>query len=141
MASVNLVILVGNIGADADVRTVGQNQVAKFRLATTERFRKQDGDTVETTEWHTIELWGSAGIYPYLVKGQQVYVRGSIRTEEWTGNDGHTRTDKKIRALDIQLIGDSRKKQDQPAPAATPAPAPSQKKSLPLPPDGDDLPF
>ena len=139
--SVNMVILVGNIGADAEVRTVGQNQVARFRIATTEKYRKQDGEQVESTEWHTIELWGSAGVHPYLVKGQQVYVRGSIRTEEWTGNDGVTKTQVKIRANEVQLVGSrpqSQQRSEAPVPVAAPAPA---KKSLPLPEDDNDLPF
>jgi single-strand DNA-binding protein len=136
--SVNKVILVGNIGADAEVRTVGQNQVAKFRLATTEKYTKQDGTPVENTEWHTIELWGSAGVHPFLVKGQQIYVEGSIRTEQWTGNDGNTRYTTKIKASSVQLLGQRQAEKSAPAPQAQ---KPETKRHLPLPEADGDLPF
>ena len=113
--SVNLVILVGNLTRDAEVRTVGQQQVAKFGLATSERFRKQDGTQGESTEFHNIELWGNTGVYPYLVKGQSLYVQGSIKTDRFTGQDGQERTATKIKAFSVQLLGP---KPQQAAPAA-----------------------
>ena len=113
--SVNLVILVGNLTRDAEVRTVGQQQVAKFGLATSERFRKQDGTQGESTEFHNIELWGNTGVYPYLVKGQSLYVQGSIKTDRFTGQDGQERTAVKIKAFSVQLLGP---KPQQAAPAA-----------------------
>lgn len=103
--SVNLVILVGNLTRDAEVRQVGQSQVAKFGLATSERYRKADGTTAEVTEFHNVELWGAAGVYPYLVKGQCVYVQGTIRTDRYTGQDGQERTAVKIKAQSVQLVG------------------------------------
>ena len=115
--SVNKVILIGNLTRDAEVRQVGQNQVAKFGLATSEKYRGSDGEVKETTEFHNIELWGNAGVYPYLRKGQTLYVEGSIRTEKYTGNDGQERTTVKIKAFTVQLVG-ARPAQSAPAPAA-----------------------
>jgi len=143
--SVNKVILVGNLARDAEVRQVGQSQVAKFGLATSERFRKQDGTVGESTEFHNIELWGNAGVYPYLVKGQTLYVEGSIKTDKYVGNDGQERTATKIKAFTVQLVG-PRPQQAAPAapqyaqqpafpgyPAAPAAPAP-RRAAPPVPP-------
>ena len=121
--SVNKVILVGNLTRDAEVRTVGQNQVAKFGLATSERFRGTDGAVKEATEFHNVELWGNAGVYPYLTKGQTLYVEGSIRTDKYIGNDGQERTAVKIKAFTVQLIG-ARPQQSAPAAPAAPQYAP-----------------
>ena len=137
--SVNLVILIGNLTRDAEVRTVGQNQVAKFGLATSEKFRKQDGTIGENTEFHNVELWGQAGVHQYLVKGQQVYVQGSIKTDRWQAEDGSERTALKIKAFSVQLLG-SRPQQSAPAAPSpypqgfVPTPAPPQTRRAPAPP-------
>lgn len=103
--SINKVILVGNLTKDAEIRTVGQQQVASFGLATSERFTDRNGQKQELTEFHNIELWGSAGAYPYLKKGTQVYVEGSIKTDKWTDQQGQPHEAKKIRAFTLQLVG------------------------------------
>ena len=121
--SVNKVILIGNLTRDAEVRTVGQNQVAKFGLATSEKYRGSDGEVKEATEFHNIELWGNTGVYQYLRKGQTLFVEGSIRTEKYTGNDGQERTTVKIKAFTVQLVG-ARPQQSAPAaPQYAPQPA------------------
>lgn len=103
--SLNKVLLIGNLTKDAEVRSVGQSQVAQFGLATSEKFRKEDGSIAESTEFHEIVLWNYSGIYSFLKKGQQVYIEGAIKTEEWVGNDGVKRSVKKIKAYQIQLLG------------------------------------
>jgi single-strand DNA-binding protein len=83
MGSVNRVILVGNLGRDAEVRygTSG-NAVANFSLATTENWTGRDGEKREQTEWHRVALWGkpAESLQQYLVKGKQVYVEGRLQT-------------------------------------------------------------
>lgn len=103
--AVNKVILLGNLGSDVEVRNAGQSTVASFRLATTEKFKGQDGQLREETEWHTCELWNNNNIYQYLRKGAHVYVEGSIRTENWTDQQGQSRSRIKIRVYSIQLVG------------------------------------
>lgn len=122
--SVNKIILVGNIGSDsAEVRQVGQNVVAKFSVATSERWRKQDGTTGEETTWHRVELWGNAGVHPYLVKGQTVYIEGAYKTNDWTDQQGAKHRDYFVKAFTVQLIG---KREQQAAPAAPQPPMPPQ---------------
>lgn len=103
--SLNKFIGIGNLTRNAEIREVGQNKVARFAIAMNEKFRKQDGSMGESTEFLEVELWNQVGVYPYLQKGQLVYVEGSIKTEKWTGNDGVEKTTIKLRALSVQLLG------------------------------------
>lgn len=124
--SINKVILVGNLTKDAEIRTVGQQQVASFGLATSERFTDRNGQKQELTEFHNIELWGSAGVYPYLKKGTQVYVEGSIKTDKWTDQQGQPHEAKKIRAFTLQLVGQRPQQAQQSAPQQYQQPVPPQ---------------
>lgn len=136
--SVNKVILVGNITRDAEVRAVGQNQVARFGLATNNKYRNSQGETIEETEFHNIEYWGGAGVHQYLKKGQQVYVEGSIKTDKWTGQDGQEKSTVKIKASSLQLLGLRQQSQQgqAPAPQQRPPqrPVPQPRPSRPVPP-------
>lgn len=124
--SVNKFIGVGNITRNAEVRQVGQSVVAKFGLAMSEKFRKQDGSVGENTEFIDVELWNQSGVTQYLLKGQQVYVEGSLRTETWEGQDGQQRRTTKIRANSVQLLGQRPQAQQAPAqPAFQPGQVPS----------------
>lgn len=125
--SINKVILVGNLTRDAQVRTVGQNQVASFGLATSERFTDRNGQKQETSEFHEIELWGNLGVHPYLQKGAQVYIEGSIKTDKWTDQQGQPHERKKIRASQIQLLG----QRPQPSQQVPPQAAPSYQPPMP----------
>ena len=127
--SINKFIGVGNITRDAEVRQVGQNNVAKFSIAMNEKFKKQDGTIGENTEYLDVEYWGNTNVHQFLTKGQLVYVEGPIKTEKWTGNDGVTKSSTKVRAMTIQLLGSKRENAQAPAPAQptppqAPAPAP-----------------
>ena len=99
MASVNRVILIGNLGRDPEIRyTQGGEPIANFSLATSERWTSKAGEKQERTEWHRVEVFGKAAqvVRDYLSKGRQVYVEGSIRYEEWTDKDGNKRNTTKI---------------------------------------------
>ena len=105
---VNKVILVGNVGADPEVRTTESGvKVARVRLATTERlFDRQTNETRELTEWHSITLWrGLADVVDrYVKKGSQLYIEGRLRTREWE-KDGIKRYTTEIMADDMKLLG------------------------------------
>ncbi len=86
MASVNKVILVGRLGKDPEIRsTPNGSTVAKFSIATDERFTDRNGEKQERTEWHNIVAWGKLAEIcgQYLRKGKLVYIEGSIRTDSW----------------------------------------------------------
>ena len=100
MASVNKVILIGNLGRDPELRyTPGGQAVANFTLATNERFSSKDGEKQERTEWHRVEVFGKTAqiVRDYCSKGKPVYLEGSIKYDEWTDKDGNKRNMTKIR--------------------------------------------
>jgi single-strand DNA-binding protein len=100
MASVNKVILVGNVGRDPEVKFFPSGDpCATFSLATTESWKKKSGEKAEKTEWHRVEVTGKTAdvVQQYVVKGQQVYVEGQISYEEWTDKDGNKRNMTKIK--------------------------------------------
>ncbi|WP_313083658.1 single-stranded DNA-binding protein [Pulveribacter sp.] len=109
MASVNKVILVGNLGRDPEMRTFPSgDQVANVRIATTDRWRdKNTGENKEATEWHSVVFNGRLAeiVGQYLKKGSQVYVEGSLRTRKWTDQSGQERYTTEIRADTMQMLG------------------------------------
>jgi single-strand DNA-binding protein len=118
MASVNKVILVGNLGRDPEIRyTQGGTPVANFTMATTERWNDPNGEKKERTEWHRIVVWGKQAeiASEYLRKGRQVYIEGSLQTREWTDREGNKRTTTEVRAQRLQLLG---RPDDRHAPSA-----------------------
>lgn len=107
MASVNKVILIGNLGADPEVRHLeGGSVVANFNIATSETYTK-NGEKVTQTEWHRIELWDNLAklAEQYLRKGNSVYIEGKIKTESWQDKEGNTRYTTKIRAYTMNFLG------------------------------------
>jgi len=106
---INKVILVGNLGADPEVRyTAGGTAVASLSVATSEQWTdKQSGQKQERTEWHRVKLFGRLAEIAgeYLKKGRQVYVEGSLRTDKYTGKDGVERYSTDIVASDLQMLG------------------------------------
>jgi single-strand DNA-binding protein len=108
MAGVNKVILIGNLGADPEIRyTSNGTAVANFRLATTERWNNPTGEKEERTEWHRIVAFGKLGEIcgEYLAKGKQVYIEGRIQTRTWEDKDGNQRTTTEIIATGMQMLG------------------------------------
>ena len=108
MGSVNKVILVGNLGRDAELRyTPGGAAVATLNLATTEVWNDKAGQKQEKTEWHRIVLWGkqAESLQEYLTKGKQIYVEGRLQTRQWDDKDGNKRYTTEIKADRITLLG------------------------------------
>jgi single-strand DNA-binding protein len=109
MASVNKVILIGNLGRDPEVRyTTSGTAVANFTMATTDRWNDAaTGERKERTEWHRIVVWAKQAeiVGEYLRKGRQVYIEGSLQTREWTDREGNKRYTTEVRAQRVQMLG------------------------------------
>lgn len=164
--SVNKAILIGFVGADPEVRYLGDSgngtKVATLRLATSEKYKDRDGNIKEQTEWHNVVAWRQLAdiVEKYVKKGTQVFIEGKLSTRQWEDNAGVKRWQTDIVASSVQLLrrkesSDNRPPHpaDNPAsyvrgaqamsaqsqqPAPAPAPAPQQ-GSLDMP--DDDLPF
>jgi single-strand DNA-binding protein len=153
MASLNKVILIGNLGADPESRfTPGGDQVTNIRIATTEVIKdKTTGDKKELTEWHRIVFFGRLAEIAgqYLKKGRQVYVEGRIRTNKWQDKEGQDRYTTEIVANEMKMLGSREGMGEAPPregggsgqrkPASTPASAPSG--GAPFDNFEDDIPF
>ncbi len=112
MASVNKVILIGNLGADPEIRyTPSGTAVANFNVATHEQWTNKSGEKEEKTEWHRIVAWARLGEIcgEYLHKGSQVYIEGRLQTKAWEDRDGNKRYTTEIIALAMQMLGSPRK--------------------------------
>jgi len=109
MASVNKVILVGNLGADPETRYMPNGDaVANIRLATTESWKdKASGEKKEITEWHRVVFYRKLAeiVGQYLKKGSAVYVEGRIRTRKWQDKEGQERYTTEIEANEMQMLG------------------------------------
>ncbi len=109
MASVNKVILVGNLGRDPELRyTPGGQPVANFSIATSESWNKKDGSgKEERTEWHRIVAWGRTAelCAQYLAKGRTVYIEGRLQTREWENKEGQKQRTTEVIAQTVQFIG------------------------------------
>lgn len=146
---VNKVILIGNVGADPDVRYLeGGTAVANLRLATTESYKNKNGEKVEQTEWHTIVLWrGLAEIVEkYVHKGMRLYIEQPLRTRTWDDQNGAKRYTTEIWADNMQMLSfkqDSGDNSGAPAKSynAPAAQAPQSPANVGAPDDSDDLPF
>lgn len=127
MASVNKVILVGNLGRDPELRYLTSGEaVANLSIATTDKFKGRDGQAQEVTEWHRVGFFGRTAEVcgQYLKKGSQVYIEGSLRTRKFTDRDGAERYVTEIRGERMQMLGSAAAR----GPAA-PAPATAQDAS------------
>ena len=108
MASVNKVILIGNLGADPETRYLPSGDaVANIRLATTDVWKDKSGEKQEHTEWHRVAFFGKLAEIAgeYLKKGSPVYIEGRIRTRKWQDKDGQDRYSTEIVADRMQLLG------------------------------------
>ncbi|MBB3699615.1 single-stranded DNA-binding protein [Flammeovirga yaeyamensis] len=122
MAGVNKVILVGNLGADPEVRNLeGGNKVATLSIATSENYTDRDGNRQTQTEWHRVNLWnGLAGVAEqYLKKGSKVYIEGRLTTRSYE-KDGVTRYSTDITARDMVMLDSRQDGQGAPYEAAPP---------------------
>ena len=154
---INKVILIGNVGADPEVRALeGGVKVVRLRIATTERiYNRQTQETKEHTEWHNVTLWRNLADVAdrFIRKGSQVYIEGSLRTRDWTDKDGNKRYATEIVANDLKMLG---RRGDAPASGADnsyggsyggaaqssqSSPSPSGDIAASAPQEVDDLPF
>lgn len=151
MAGVNKVILLGHLGADPEVKYLeGDKVVANLSLATSEAYQDRNGNRVEQTEWHDLELWDQQAkiAEKYLKKGSQIYVEGKIKSDKWTDEQGQNRKKMKIRVLSFTMVGGKPEGMAATSPAGTPrmatmsssSPAPSA-PMVSLDEGDDDLPF
>jgi len=163
MASVNKVILVGNLGRDPEVRYLPSGDpVANITIATSSRYKGKTGEMVEETEWHRVTFFGRLAeiASQYLKKGRPVYVEGRIKTRKYTDKDGIEKYATDIIASEMQLLG-AREGMGEPsadeegggysrpaqaaarpsAPAARPAPAPAARPASSFDDMDDDIPF
>jgi single-strand DNA-binding protein len=144
MGSVNKVILVGNLGRDAELRyTPGGSPISTLNLATTEVWNdRTSGQKQEKTEWHRVVLWGKQAetLQEYLTKGKQTYVEGRLQTRSWDDKDGNKKYTTEVRADRVVLLssgGGGRASMSRPEhveQAAAPAHDPAELTD-------DDIPF
>jgi single-strand DNA-binding protein len=134
MASVNKVIIVGNLGRDPEMRTFPSgDRAANVTIATTDKWKdKASGEMKEATEWHRVTFNGRLAEIAgeYLRKGSQVYVEGALRTRKWTDKDGVEKYTTEIRADSMQMLGGRSEEA-----------APQQKQPRMSRDGGDDIPF
>jgi len=118
MASVNKVILVGNLGADPEVRyTQGGQAVTELRIATSEQWTDKDGQRQERTEWHAVSVWGKTAELcgQHLAKGRMVYVEGRLESREYTDKEGVKRKVWEVRADKVTFLGGTKRDEERPS--------------------------
>ena len=142
MASVNKVILIGNLGRDPEVRyTQGGSPVANFTLATNEVWTDKAGQRQEKTEWHRVVVWGKQAeiVREHFHKGKQIYVEGSLQTREWNDKEGVKRQTTEVKAMRVLMLGRAEGTEGRPE-----RPGPEvvvDDNAQGPPPEGDDIPF
>lgn len=152
MASVNKVILVGNLGKDPEVRYAPSGDaICNFSLATTESWKdKSSGERKELTEWHRVSFFGKLAEIAgqYLKKGSQVYVEGSLRTRKWTDKEGVERYSTEIRGDEMKMLGSrpeggggNQQRPSAPDDGGYDAPPPKNRPKPSFDDLGDDIPF
>ncbi|MBV6645958.1 MAG: single-stranded DNA-binding protein [Cyclobacteriaceae bacterium] len=155
MAGINKVILIGNLGKDPEVRYLENGStVANVTLATTESYKDRNGNRVDSTEWHDLEMWdGLAKIAEqYLQKGKSIYVEGKIKSDTWQDDQGNNRKRTRIRVLNMTMLGGAQQGGgmsqapaysggQQAAPTPQPASPPAFEQTAPPEDVTDDLPF
>lgn len=140
MGNINMVFLTGRVGQDPEIKTFESGSMkASFSMATTKRWKTQDGEKKEETQWHRIETWGGLTklVEGWVKKGYIVMVTGELVYEKYTDKDGNEREVTKIKANTIDL-GTYEKKD---GPANSVPSHPGQTPSFPVASDDDDLPF
>lgn len=137
---VNKVILIGNLGADPEVRyTPANTAVANISVATTESWRdKQTGEKQEKTEWHRVVMFARLAEIAgeYLKKGSKVYIEGRIQTRKWQGQDGQDRYTTEIVSNEMQMLDNQAGGQREQTQSSKPAAPPPAEDDL-----ADDIPF
>jgi single-strand DNA-binding protein len=141
MASVNKVILIGNLGKDPELRTTPQGtSLARFSIATTTVWKDPSGAKKEKTEWHDVVAWERLAQIcgEYLHKGKQVYVEGSLQTRSWEDQNGQKRYKTEVKANNVVMLGS----RDAGSREAVPAQGPREVSEVAESPTyDDDVPF
>ena len=144
MASVNKVIVIGNLGRDPELRYTQSGQaVANFTVATNENWTNKAGEREERTEWHRVVAWGRVAelCAEYLAKGRTVYVEGRLQTREWEDKEGQKRQTTEVVAQTVQFL-DRREGPPRGAPGAGASGTAREPEPGPAPSGGsDDIPF
>lgn len=115
MGSLNVVMLIGHLGRDAELRyTPGGVAVATLNLATSKVWNDKQGQKQEKTEWHRVVLWGKLAdaLAEFLTKGKQVYVSGELQTRQWDDKDGVKRYTTEIRGDRVVLLGSGNRREN-----------------------------
>lgn len=144
MASVNKVILIGNLGADPEKRVTGTGQsVTNFNIATTDRWTDKGGQKQERTEWHRIVVWGAQAenCAQYLAKGRQVYIEGRLQTRQWDDKEGNKRYTTEVVAQRVQFLGGPRGSEGGGSEGGGGAFTPTTNETPSFGGGGDDVPF
>ena len=139
MASLNRVMLIGNLGQDPDLKyTPTGKAVANFTIATTARWKDKDGQNQERTEWHRIVLWGRQAeiAKDYLRKGKQIYLEGRLQTRNYDDKDGNKKWITEIVCDRFLMLGRKEETGAEEFPSGAEAASPSGAPSA-----DDDLPF
>lgn len=144
MASVNKVILVGNLGRDPELKYIPSGDaVVNLAIATTDKYKDKSGQMVEATEWHKVSFFGKLAEIcgQYLKKGSPVYIEGSMKTRKYTDKDGIEKYSTEIRGDRMQMLGG--KPDAQSAPKSANSTLAAMKSQAPDGFDGmdDDIPF
>ena len=143
MASINKVILIGNLGRDPELRYLASGDaVANLALATTDKYKDKNGEPQEQTEWHRVSFFGRVAEIcgQYLTKGSQIYVEGSLRTRKYTDKQGVEKYATEIRGDQMRMLGSAPQRAPErhaEMPRSSP-PAPAQQGFDTL---EDDIPF
>ncbi len=151
----NKVMLLGNLGADPELRvTSGGQSVLKLRLATSETYLDRNRERQERTEWHNVVIWGkrAEGLAKIVTKGTRLFIEGGLRTSSYDDRDGNKRYRTEIVASNVILTGgggrggsrdsyDAPYESEAPRPASSPAPNAGYNDGYGAPPEDDDIPF
>ncbi len=116
MSGINKVILVGRLGGDPEVKSVGQGSMtARFNIATSENWTDKNGQRQERTEWHRVVVWGKLAEIcgKHLSKGRQVYIEGRLQTRQWDDQQGQKRYTTEVVANTVQFLGSSGEQRPQ----------------------------
>ena len=142
MASLNKVMVIGNLGRDPEARMAGESKVVSFSIAVTERFKGRDGQQKETTEWVNIVVWNRLAeiAEQYLRKGSPVFIEGKLKTRSWDDSNGVKKYMTEVVGSSLQMLGSKQAESGQ----AGPKVSQQQQQQAPaqgFAPEESDLPF
>ncbi len=133
MASINKVMIIGNLGRDPEVSQKGDMTIANLAVATSRKSRSKDGQVIEETEWHRVVLFGRSAelARDYLKKGRSIFIEGRLRTKKYQAKDGTEKSVTEIVGENMQFIASGRQDDQQPAQRPAPGPAPAARQQRP----------